>query len=522
MPVTYIRVDHFNGGGSFRLKAFIDGLVGTDEVEVRDEAVPLIDMAGHLDGNARAVLFRNAGPESATVVGNVMGSRSRIARAFCVPADRLAQEVLARLAGEQPVVELARDAAPVQQVVLTGNEADLTRLPVHLQHALDGGPYISSGLDFVIDQKTGWTNVGSRRLMLRGRHEAGIDLLAPSDLRAIYLAALERGERMPISFALGTHPVDFIAASMRLPADELALIAALRGVPLHVVRCVTNDILVPADAEMILEGYIDERGFVEPEGPYGEFFGYYGIMKYNPVFHLTAITSRPDAIFQTTTISGRHIGRTETAQIDSLRTETLAWRAMETAVREPVAVYAPPAGTGMNNLRVALRQRVPGEARNAIAALLGSRADIKHVFVVDEDIDIFSDDQMEWALSTRFQARRDMVIEDGFRAVPLDPSLDGEVTGAKAGFDLTVPFGKLGTMKWSISEPPRLTAARFQSIRQALESEPMAFGTLVMALGSDDGWEVVLELEELSNEGIVTRLPTGEYGLTKSTDTNDP
>jgi 3-polyprenyl-4-hydroxybenzoate decarboxylase len=194
---------------------------------------------------------------------------------------------------------------------------------------------------------------------------------------------------------------------------------------------------------------------------------------------------------------------------------------METAVREPIAVYAPPAGNGMNNLRVALRQRVPGEARNAIAALLGCRADIKHVFVVDEDIDIFSDDQMEWALSTRFQARRDLVIEDGFRAVPLDPSLDGEVTGAKAGFDLTVPFGKLGTMKWSISEPPRLTAARFQSIRQALETGPMAFGTLVLALGSDDGREVVLELEELSKEGVVTRFPTGEYGLTTSIDTND-
>ena len=279
-------------GESFRLKAFIDGLVGTDEVEVREDAVPLIDIAGHLDGNARAVLFRNAGPESATVVGNVLGSRSRIARAFGVPPDRLAQEVLARLAGEQPVIELARDAAPVQRVVSTGNDADLTRLPVHLQHALDGGPYISSGLDFVIDRKTGWTNVGSRRLMLRGRHEAGIDLVAPSDLRAIYLEAVERGERLPISFALGTHPVDFIAASMRLPVDELALIAALRGAPLHVVRCVTNDLLVPADAEIVLEGYIDERGHVEPEGPYGEFFGYYGVMKHNPVFHLTAITSR--------------------------------------------------------------------------------------------------------------------------------------------------------------------------------------------------------------------------------------
>ena len=87
--------------------------------------------------------------------------------------------------------------------------------------------------------------------MLRGRREAGIDLVAPSDLRAIYLDAVNRGERLPISFALGTHPIDFVAASMRLPVDELALVARLRGAPLHVVRCVTNDILVPAEAKAV-------------------------------------------------------------------------------------------------------------------------------------------------------------------------------------------------------------------------------------------------------------------------------
>ena len=118
------------------------------------------------------------------------------------------------------------------------------------------------------------------------------------------------------------------------------------------------------------------------------------------------------------------------------------WAALQQAIREPVAVCCTASSGGMYNVRVALRQRFPGEARNAIAAVFGSTADVKHVFVVDEDIDVFSDEQVDWALATRFQADRDFVVASGFRAVPLDPSLAGSRTGAKAGFDCTKPFGR--------------------------------------------------------------------------------
>ena len=116
----------------------------------------------------------------------------------------------------------------------------------------------------------------------------------------------------------------------------------------------------------------------------------------------------------------------------------LIWRALETAIREPVAVYAPAATGGVYNVRIAMRQRVPGEARNAIMAAFGSQANVKNVFVVDPDIDVFSDEQMEWALATRFQPHRDLVVASGFRTLPLDPSLGEAVTGAKAGYDLTL------------------------------------------------------------------------------------
>ena len=151
------------------------------------------------------------------------------------------------------------------------------------------------------------------------------------------------------------------------------------------VKGITNDIRVPADAECVIEGYLDSRGYVEAEGPYGEFLGYYGGVKQNPLLHCTAITKRRDALFQTASISGRAMSCTDTAMLNALKSESLVWRALETAIREPVAVYATPASGGLFNVRIAMRQRVPGEARNAIHAVFGSLANVKNVFIVDPD-----------------------------------------------------------------------------------------------------------------------------------------
>ena len=121
----------------------------------------------------------------------------------------------------------------------------------------------------------------------------------------------------------------------------------------------------------------------------------------------------------------------------------MIWRTLECAVREPVNVYATTSSGGAFNVRVALRQRVPGEARNAIAACMGALANCKNVFVVDPDVDIFSDEQMDWAMATRFQPDRDLIVMSGMRTLPLDPSLPpGSRVGSKAGYDLTWPFGQ--------------------------------------------------------------------------------
>ena len=497
----------------FRLRRFVEESRQAGDLEVRAASADLAEVAPALEGNAKAVLFERVGKEGAALAGNVMGSRVRLARAFGTAPDKLLAEVLRRLRTTPQVIEVPREAAPAQEIVLTGDKADLTALPVNLQHGFDGGPYISASIDFVLDPSNGWTNVGVRRLMLRGRQQAGVDLNSPSDLRALYEAAVKEGRRLPVAFVVGAHPADYVAAVMRLPVDELGLVASLRDAPLAVVKCVSCEIRVPADAEWVLEGYLDERGHVEAEGPYGEFLGYYGGVKQNPVFHLTAVTRRRDALFQTATIGGRNLGRTDTAQLNALRTEVMVWRALETAVRETKAVYATPSSGGMYNLRIAMRQRVPGEARNAIAAAFGCLANVKHVFVVDPDIDIFSDERVDWALATRFQADRDLVVQSGFRTLPLDPSLAGAKTGAKAGFDLTLPMGEARGIESTTPEPPRLEGRRFASVEAALADGPKTFEALMAALASRDGREVVLALEALREAGRLAREKDGCYAL---------
>lgn len=499
---------------AFRLRRFMETLIDAGEVDLVDRPVPLSQIAGHLDGNPRAVWLRNAGPEGAEMVGNVMGSRRRLALALGVEERDLLQTMLERLRTPIAPVEIPGAEAPVQEVVLEGDEADLTALPVHLQHGQDGGPYISATLDFCADPATGGTNVGMRRMMLRGRHAAGIDMIAPSDLRVIYSPYHERGEKMPLAFAVGFHPADALAAvSLVPPQDERGLMGALRGAPVPVVKCITNDLRVPADAEMIIEGYLDPAGWTEPEGPFGEYVGYYGRLKTNPVFNVTAITKRQDALFQTATISGRFMEMTDTALLSAVRTEAAIWAALETAVREPVAVNVTASCGGMYNARISLRQRVPGEARNAISAVFGSNADTKHVFVMDDDIDIFSHEQVDWALATRFQADRDLVTASGFRAVPLDPSLGGERSGAKAGFDLTVPFGRKDAQEWLVPEPPSFEQRPRQSVAEALADGPKFFKELMEAAGTDDGREVVRDLEDFYADGTLGRLEDGRYQL---------
>jgi len=164
----------------FRLRHFVEKLVQQGECVVHDDPIDLIDVAAVLDCNPHAVWFRAVGPEKTELVGNVMGTRRRLAAALDTDEPGFPAALRERLQHPVAPIEVPSAQAPVQEVVLTGDDADLTTLPVHLQHGLDGAPYISASIDYARDAKSGFTNIGCRRLMLRGPRAAGIDLNAPA------------------------------------------------------------------------------------------------------------------------------------------------------------------------------------------------------------------------------------------------------------------------------------------------------------------------------------------------------
>ena len=493
---------------AFRLRSLLNRLVDAGEVEIHDEPVPLVAIAAILEASDKAVLFRRAGPEECEIVGGISGSRRRLALAMSVDPRDLATDFLRRMQQPQSVVQVPGGEAPVQQIQITGDAIDATKLPFHLQHELDGAPYISSAIDFAVDPVSGQRNVGCRRLMLCGRRELRANLTQVSDLRRMYLAAAGRGEHLPVNFAIGSHPADLMASSVRLPLDEFNLIGTLRGSPVPMVRALTNDVPVPADAELVIEGYFDKAGYNQLEGPYGELLGFYGPVHENPAYRITAITMRNDVLHQTVLHGAVRLARTESVQIGTVVLEARIWQALRGAGIGAVAVNGCAATGGM----VSARAAVPaGQGRRAVEVMLAVPM-LKHVVVTDPDIDVFCDEAVEWAMSTRFQPDRDLVTVADQMAFPMDMSATDR-TLTKVGYDLTGAMS-VGGIRARVARAPRLTGKpRFTDVRAALAEGPKHFGELMSALGSDDGREIVLGLEELQQSGTLSRIDSGAWTL---------
>src|SRR5215475_10900212 len=384
----------------FRLRRFVDQLQELGEVETHAEPVDLADISRIIEASAKATLFKNAGPERFEIVGAVGGSRRRLAAAFGLSDVRgLAAEYARRMQNPQKAFEIPPGDAPVQQVVLTGAAIDLTRLPFHVQHQYDGAPYISSAIDYSVDPPTGRRNVGCRRLMLRSRTTMRSNLTQTSDLRRMFLESVARGEHLPVNFAIGSHPLDFVTASVRASVlDEFDLVGTIRGAPLPMVRAVSNGLLVPADAEVIVEGYFDKAGYSEQEGPYGEFLGYYGPVHVDPVYHVTAITMRKDALHQTVLHGTRRLAQAEHSHQSGVIIEARIMQLLKEAGIAAAAVYAVASAGGLMHARVALARASRSRARDAIGTLLAIPF-LRHVYIFDDatDADIYTLSQQEAA-----------------------------------------------------------------------------------------------------------------------------
>jgi len=380
------------------------------------------------EGRRRPVLlFENVKGTTWPVLTNLHASRSRLAAAINAAPDQMLPTYLRAM--ERPLAPRVVATGPVKEVVKRGADVDLHALPQIVHHDRDAGPYVTAAISFAKDPVSGTWNCAYNRLMVQGRDRTSIHLTLGKHLWEFYKIAEARGESLPVAFAIGVHPAIALGALAigSIDEDERAIMGALLGEPLELVKCETSDVLVPAHAELILEGEILPVDRVA-EGPFGEFTGYSLGERQREVVRYTAVTHRRDAMFQDITVA--HLDH---MLLSTIPMEANLYRAVRAMVPSVKAVRVP----GPFTCYVSIEQRLPGQAKNAIMAVFGADLYMKRVVVVDHDVDVFDDRQVNWALATRCQPDRDIAIITNARGSDLDPSTREDGYTAKWGVDAT-------------------------------------------------------------------------------------
>jgi len=443
------------------LRVWIDALRDAGElVEVRAQVDPYLEITEILDRTMKAggpaLLFTDVKGSELPVLGNQFGTERRMCMALGVSSldeisDRLSdvleltppQGLLDRVRALGKLKSLADSipktvrSAPCQEVVVDPPDLDL--LPILTCWPDDGGPFITLPSVITKDPVTGGRNVGMYRLQKHSRTTTGLHWQIHKDAAADWR---EGSGRMEVAVVLGTEPVTTYAGSTPLPKniDELMVAGFLRGEPVELVQCRTVDLKVPASAEIVLEGYC-ERGTLAPEGPFGDHTGYYTPREPFPVFEITAMTMRRNAIYPTIIVG---VPPAEDVWLGKA-TERIFLPAIRVTMPEVVDYDLPFAGAFHNCAIVSIRKAYPGHAKKVMHAIWGTGllSLTKAVVVVDADIDVHDYTQVMWQLGANVDPAHDAILSEG-PLDQLDHSPRLQSYGGKLGFDATAKWPEEG------------------------------------------------------------------------------
>ncbi|WP_409305610.1 UbiD family decarboxylase [Peribacillus sp. SCS-155] len=418
------------------LRTWLEYLQKTDRLAVIDKEVSLqfevAALTKKLDG-IKATYFTKVEDYDISVVSGICSTREQFAEALETDQYELLSQFSAAVSSPAECRLVKKEEAPVKENIIL-DDIDLNSFPIPVHHEKDSGKYITAGLFIVRDPLTRKQNVSIHRLQVSGKDRLGV-LLLPRHTYHLFKQAEEAGRPLECAIAIGVDPVTLLASQASTPfgVDELEIASALLKEPLEVVRCETVDIDVPAYAEIVLEGKILPE-IREPEGPFGEFPKYYGPRDDKEAVQITGITHRNHPIFYTIVPAGY-----EHLLLGGIPREASLIQTVRQTVPSIKAVHMSLGGTCRYHAIISIKKRNEGEGKNAIIAALANSFDIKHVVVVDEEVDIFNMEEVEWAIATRFQAETDLVVINGTQGSKLDPSTDNGF-GSKMGFDCTVPI----------------------------------------------------------------------------------
>jgi 2,5-furandicarboxylate decarboxylase 1 len=463
MPSTASNFDNQS------LRSFLE-MVATDHpdelLRIREPVNSRFDMtaiAYELEriGKSPIIIFENPVADGSSVangmpvVTNVAANRKLLAACLGVTPQDLPTAFRERCQKYIPC-ELVKDAA-WNEVVIEGDDVDLTKLPIPLQFSVDGGPYITAGQLSARDPVTGVDTTGFHRLMLRGKNRLGTSLHSRRRMYEFQRRAEERGQSLPAAITIGTHPLHYMGSMVYAYPPQVRkfeIIGGLFGEPYRVARCGVGELEVPAGAEIVIEGEIlaETR---EPEGPFAEFTGYASYRSTQHVFVAHRVRMRHDAMFQSVTagMSRDHI------LVSCITREGEILNTLRRNLPNVRAVHVPHTSCGAFAAYISMKKISDGEPQTAIMATLGTEFYTKHVIVVDDDVDIFDTNDVMWAIATRVRPDKDIFFIPGVKAAILDPTSDPEnFTVTKIGIDATRPAGRDFAERLVISDEQRAKA----------------------------------------------------------------
>ena len=415
------------------LRAFIELLQKNGELtKITNSVSTEYELAGIINAlDEKPVLFECVKESVVPVVAGLVSSKELICRALGIPKEQLLPKL--SLAIEKPVEPELIKNAPCQEVVHIGEDVDLAKLPIMHYTDKDGGKYIASAVSIVKDSQTGRRNMCFHRLMFKDKTHFVARIVENRGTDSILKKTV--GE-LDIAICVGNSTAVLLAAATSLPTgvDELGMANVLEKT--DVVKCKTVDIEVPADTEIVFEGKITREKATE--GPFLDLTGVVDRVRQQPVIKINCVTHRKNPIYQTILA-----GKNEHKFLMGMPKEPTIYNEVN-KVCQCKDVYITPGGCSWLHAVVQIYKKHVDDGRKAIFAAFEGHKSLKHVVVVDEDINIYDPHDVEWAISTRFQADKNLIVMSNQSGSSLDPSGDlsegKKATTAKAGVDATTPI----------------------------------------------------------------------------------
>ncbi len=417
------------------LRSFIAALAAAGQlVRVKNPVSlthELADVTATLDRRGSgAPLFEAVNGSEWPIFASSVANQKRAAIALgCAEAE--ITDVMSR------ALEPANGIAPVQVAeaawqtnVYTGNAIDVRELPIPTHSRGDGGAFITGGVVVCKDPVSGRGNLSYNRMQVKGPRSFGFNVNEWRHVRLFMASRPDPTAPFPVAVAIGLDPAIMIAAGVRTEADELTIAGAIRGQPVPVRRGITVEVDIPAEAEIVIEGYVhpaEKKG----EGPLAEFHGYHGEIWDSPTFEVTAICWRANPIFQTIIPGGY-----EHVYIGNVLPREPLLRRFVRHLSPTAVVHIPPYANGFAAI-VQIERDNPGQPKNIAMAAMTAHINIKQVIVVDRDINIYDSADVLWALTNRVDWSRDVFTVPGAQGHEMDPTADQRGLHTKIGIDAT-------------------------------------------------------------------------------------